>query len=774
MWDSKIRGKDSKSALMLCEGIWLDDGMFEKKENRIWALFLKGILVYLICAGTIGSLLTAAGTPYEPFVLHFIILAASIGFSCMYYRKLTANIGGLLFLLLMVFFALQLDRYINSGFYAILNDLNDSAATYFNLNAVRVFTEQINNRRVAVTISMSFIGIILSMLLVILFMYRMRYACAAFLTLPFLLFPVYIGREPSLFYMGMLLLGLFGAFTWRRAGHYEKVDTDSMYGVDKKKNLRCIYHKKALLGFLGQIFVCILILLAAVSLIRPQKDYMEQQKISAWKLQTKDSVENFVMLGVSGFMNRYENVGGMNSGRLGGVSSVNLDYNTDLKLRITPYSYETVYLKHFTGGEYVPYENMWVRPAEGQDNNYEGDGLRHAYQIGEERSAEGKAEVEDVGNAFWNANLPYPYYSTKNRIIGDNNDVVQYTYYPRLAGNTTPVEQKIDRDYWLQIPDENYETIADFCEEADFKGSDREIIAQVKAYFQQEIPYTLRPGATPRKQDFINYFLEKNRKGYCAYFASAATLIFRYNGIPARYVEGYAVSYDEILDGTLVDGAEYADYYRGYSELGRTALVEVEATDADAHAWVEVYDENDGWVPVEVTPYSTEEERQSVDFWSMFLNFFGADEERAEQTSDEDNNGPATFVFTPNRKVIWAIVICFIAAAVIVPLVRQMFWWIRYNRSSVNDRLILRYQRFLHRKMRKYRLLSEKKNYREQIAYLTDGETLSETEIEQIIAVLEKAGFSNHVITSEEEKLLHDKLFFRKKEKEFQRKMQRT
>lgn len=189
--------KSLETSVALCEGIVLDDGIFEKKENRIWPLFMKGILVYLICAGTIGSVLTAAGTPYEPFFLHFIIFTAAVGFSCMYYRKLTANIGALLFLFVTVFLAFQLNRYINSGFYAVLNDLNDHASTYFNLNGVRVFTEQINNRSLATTISMSFIGIVGSMILTITFMYWMRYLSASMLVLSLLLFPVYIGREPE-------------------------------------------------------------------------------------------------------------------------------------------------------------------------------------------------------------------------------------------------------------------------------------------------------------------------------------------------------------------------------------------------------------------------------------------------------------------------------------------------------------------------------------------------------------------------------------------------
>lgn len=760
------RRKSPETSAALCEGLLLDEELFEKKENRIWPLFLKGLLAYLICAGTIGSVLTAAGTPYHAFLLHLFIFTAAVGFSCMYYRKLTANIGALMFLFIVVFFAFRMSRFINSGFYAVINDLNDHASTYFNLDGVKVYTEQINNRRMATTISMSFIGIVASVVLDILFMYRMRYLWAAFLSLPFLLFPVYIGREPNLLYVGMLLMGLSATLVWKRAGHFEKMDSDSVYGLDKKKNLRYIYCKNALFSFMGQIFAVVLILLIAIVILNPKEEYLAKQKISKLKLQTEDIVENYVRLGLSGFRNRYANIGGMYSGHLGGVSSVNLSYRPLLKLRITPYSYNTVYLKGYTFGEYVPYENVWQRAAEGQYYNNEGGQLKHAFQLGKEATAEGRAEIEDIESIISGPNLPYPYYSVESHIVDDNKDINEFLYYPRLAANTTLVEQQIDMEYWLQIPDVNYEVIAEFCDEAGFGADDggnamgeivtqEEIITQVKSYFQREIPYTLRPGATPRKEDFINYFLEESRKGYCSYFASAATLIFRYYGIPARYVEGFAVSYDEMLDGTLVEGAKYEDYYKGYSELGETALVEVVLTDADAHAWVEVYDENYGWVPVEVTPYATSSEMQGVNFWSMFLDFLYTDEQEPDATAEAENQAEAAFHFTVNKMFIRAILIGSVTVVLMFFLIRQLCCWIRYCRADRNDRLILRYSRYLHKKKRKYKLLPEKKNYREQIEYLTEGWILEEAEKEKIISVLEKAGFSNHEITDEEEKSLY-------------------
>lgn len=86
--------------------------------------------------------------------------------------------------------------------------------------------------------------------------------------------------------------------------------------------------------------------------------------------------------------------------------------------------------------------------------------------------------------------------------------------------------------------------------------------------------YTTNPVEFDREH-FMDDFLLDKKEGYCTYFATAFTLISRYLGLPARYVQGYVVTFD-----------------------GKTADVLKE----NAHAWPEVYFEGVGWVPFEPTP----------------------------------------------------------------------------------------------------------------------------------------------------------------------------
>lgn len=107
----------------------------------------------------------------------------------------------------------------------------------------------------------------------------------------------------------------------------------------------------------------------------------------------------------------------------------------------------------------------------------------------------------------------------------------------------------------------------------------------IKDWLSAQADYSLSPGTLPRGKDFVDYFLYEKKKGYCAHYATAGVLLFRMAGIPARYVEGYVVTSDD---------------YKKAVKLGSRQVLDIK--DTNAHAWVEVYLNGYGWVPVEMTP----------------------------------------------------------------------------------------------------------------------------------------------------------------------------
>lgn len=116
----------------------------------------------------------------------------------------------------------------------------------------------------------------------------------------------------------------------------------------------------------------------------------------------------------------------------------------------------------------------------------------------------------------------------------------------------------------------------------DFKTNSVNTATQfIRAYFLDG--YTYSDKCDRIRESFVTEFFHKEIKNAnAAYFATAATFMFRALGFAARYVEGYVVNED-------VRDAE-----------GETVTVDV--TGDSTHAWTEVYFDGIGWLPIEVTP----------------------------------------------------------------------------------------------------------------------------------------------------------------------------
>ena len=107
----------------------------------------------------------------------------------------------------------------------------------------------------------------------------------------------------------------------------------------------------------------------------------------------------------------------------------------------------------------------------------------------------------------------------------------------------------------------------------------------IEDYLQSHYLYSLKPGVA-EDGDQLRHFLFVSKKGYCSYFAFAMALMCRSLGIPARVSVGFYVD----------PQSEVLNFY------------EVRAF--QAHAWVEVYFGNLGWVefdPTSRTPAPGEE-----------------------------------------------------------------------------------------------------------------------------------------------------------------------
>jgi transglutaminase-like putative cysteine protease len=127
------------------------------------------------------------------------------------------------------------------------------------------------------------------------------------------------------------------------------------------------------------------------------------------------------------------------------------------------------------------------------------------------------------------------------------------------------------------------------------------VIDEVMSMIRREnFRYTLKPPALG--QQAIDDFFFKERAGFCEHYASTFVVLMRSAGIPARLVTGY-------LSGPVKNG-------------------EIAVSQADAHAWAEVWLDGKGWVrqdptasidPSRVDPDATNARLESTP--SGFLGF---------------------------------------------------------------------------------------------------------------------------------------------------------
>lgn len=143
-------------------------------------------------------------------------------------------------------------------------------------------------------------------------------------------------------------------------------------------------------------------------------------------------------------------------------------------------------------------------------------------------------------------------------------------------------------DHYLDIPDAVKQGLAALgpIPPARSLSEKRQRVEDIRRFLAENYSYTRSPGKTPAGKDFITYFLTESKKGYCTSFASAAVMLLRASGIPARYAAGLTVGADEIKGAPLSEGG-----------LHRLSI-----NDHHAHAWAEVYVDGLGWRPVEMTP----------------------------------------------------------------------------------------------------------------------------------------------------------------------------
>lgn len=200
---------------------------------------------------------------------------------------------------------------------------------------------------------------------------------------------------------------------------------------------------------------------------------------------------------------------------------------------------------------FVPYNSVWLDLRE-----YDRAGTGYGYQYYEEEEMD--IDWENVPEDF---KIPRDWYRQ-----------VQQAYLQVIP------------EAYTEVPETLLPRLTVLCQDRSFRAVD-EVTAFILSTLRSNASYTLTPGRVPLNEDVVEYFLFESHEGYCVHFASAAALMYRLCGVPARYASGYML--------------QPSDFTRQEDGTWQT-----EVTDESAHAWTEIFLEDYGWVPVDMTPSS--------------------------------------------------------------------------------------------------------------------------------------------------------------------------
>ena len=601
---ARKRDKDKEFVLQPSSG---------KSSYSLSSALLRAVLIFMLSYGSVGGFLEAYDMDYNERLCFLLLGALSLVMSLVFEtgKKWITNLAILVAFGIYAYLAITYFWELNSGAYAVINRMYQVARTYLRLDAGMEYSLRVDDIYGAVTGLSLLVGVVLVLVFTIRLQYKTTIGWVYTMTFTLFFLPLYFEKSPGTLCTFFLLAGYLTILILQASGAGKQTQERVQYALP-------IGIVLALVGTL---------LLNAVI---PGGQYARRAGKNELKASTEKVAANFAQFGLMAFFQRSGTGSGISGGKLSRGGMVMSDYETDLIVRLTPYSNQPVYLKAYTGCTYRG--DRWLAP-EGEKVTLASEAEARAalFEAFPDQQGRGRMEVENVGAAKQFQYSPYYSLDSETVVIGDK---ASYTYYPSV-GQAVVHGDKPGKEY-LAVEQMCYMAVKTTCEEAGFAGSPREIASQIEKYFQDNFTYTLRLGYLAGSEDYITHFLLRGKKGYCSHFASSAVMLLRYMGIPARYVEGYALSYsDVVLDGRLQE-EPYEDYYSGYAPLGETALMEVEVSDDKAHAWVEMYVEDEGWIVFDPTPAASEEE-EIGDFWSNFLG--GAGKEGKDQGAAGELSG---------------------------------------------------------------------------------------------------------------------------------------
>lgn len=659
-------------------GLIIGESYTGKDNYRLMNLLVRSIVVLAVALGSIDGFMSAFGIGYDMQAVFMFLIAFNIFLTFIQINPLLRVGGYILAIWGAVNYYTENVNLIRSGINALTNLMYELVRIKFKLPEVHGFEEIVADRSITIPTLVIFVGCCYLIMLWEICGRTMNIIFTAMVSFAILSMGLYFDGVPSAVSVIMLAAAWILICCIKFNGKYRfSVSGKRQYRIfqlGEKQYIFRLLNGKAFAQLALLVCVFAAVSAAVLNTVISPESYEISVPQSELKEKTDVMIKDVMIIAFSKYKN-FEVTGRVSNGQLGMYSSVTLDYEPDLEITYLPSTFEREYLKTFVGTDYS--SRGWSTRGAPYDPD-----MTNATAAAAKAGGQPFNKIR-IKNLDLFSSTPFlPYYTDIYSVpdLAYLNDVSIEMALPRGAEYEAVYYRDPDitiddgkyMDYvygnYLDVPDENRELITKLCEEQGWRGDDPEITEKIAKYFDDNYVYTLSPGLVPWKTDFVNYFLFENKEGLCAHFASAGTLIYRCLGIPARYVEGYALDYPLAAEEQTVLVNENAeDWYNGPTPLS-SKPVKITLSDFSAHGWVEIYKNGYGWVPVELTPGADSLEigdnKPQLTMAEQIMELLmtaGEDPEQTERAVEEIKNKTSDLGI-----YVLFVIVCILAAAVFV------------------------------------------------------------------------------------------------------------
>ena len=580
------------------------------------------IIVLLLSFGALYTFISMFAIPINYKVFLSIVCAFSLLTTIIYMLPKKAMLWSLVFVAVNItFFVFYYRKYILSGYSYIKDRVVEEICTSMKwpfTTPSYTFEDSMKKDTTVVLLIISFVLINLVGRFVI---RKVNFILGFLITFIFFESGVAFGCVPNHYAFAILLAGWIGLFAMFCSSNPKRI----FYKNSKKPDKITITPPKNILSMIGAFMSIIaLTTFVLVNLVVLKVGYNRSDNIKAMRTDIKDNTNEFIEELLEGGKN-----GVLNEGKLYKLETRVINKSKQLTLEM-PYNSIT-YLRGYVGEKY--YGDRW-------NNINENDSYDELYQkynetgyfpqklqgmlLDELKTKNSKTEKSAVTVTISNikkkkryAYLAYiPSIPENFLMIGESlvapNNKASYSYTAYLDAKNFDIINnsalyndnnflKIIKEYSNYVQNQ-YTVIPDGLEDINQIVDDLvlgrgygystkannsiEVASRIRAFLSKNIQYSLSTKKLPKNTDFVNNLIFNTKKGYAPHYATAMAIMLRMADIPSRYVEGYVAVKDDFDSGEKLDNGN----------------CKINLTDANSHAWVEIYETSYGWIPLEATP----------------------------------------------------------------------------------------------------------------------------------------------------------------------------